>query len=258
MNVVGVKFETNGRVIYCNNNIIELPVGSDVIVSNDKCLLYGKVVSFVESCDKFDYVVQRIATEQDKKIQLKNETDSIKAIGVCRNFIEKNKLEMRIINANYTFDRCQLIFKFVSDGRVDFRQLARDLGAYFKTRIELRQVGIRDKAKILGGIGPCGRFLCCSTYLNNFDSVSINMAKNQMLSLNPSKINGVCGRLLCCLNYEDESYSYLKSKMPAVGSLVTTNNGMGRVVSIDIFTGKYKVLIDDTIYDEEVKDDCKK
>ena len=153
---------------------------------------------------------------------------------------------MKIIDANYTFDREQLLFRFLADDRVDFRQLAKDLGSIFKTRIELRQVGIRDKAKEIGGIGPCGRKLCCSNFLTEFDSVSINMAKNQNLSLNPSKINGVCGRLLCCLKYENDNYTEYKKNLPDLGNKIKTKEGEGKVVSVDVFKRKYRVLLNET------------
>ena len=171
--------------------------------------------------------------------------DADKALIKCNSLIEKYNLEMKIIDVSYTFDREQLIFRFVSDSRVDFRQLAKDLGSIFKTRIELRQVGIRDKAKEIGGFGPCGRKLCCNSFLTEFDSVSINMAKNQNLSLNPTKINGVCGRLLCCLKYENDNYTEYKKDLPDVGSRVKTENGEGKVISVDVFKRIYKVLLSD-------------
>ena len=152
---------------------------------------------------------------------------------------------MTILDATYTFDRSQLIFRFIADERIDFRQLAKELGATFKTRIELRQVGIRDKAKEVGGFGPCGRKMCCCSFLNEFDSVSINMAKNQNLALNPQKINGTCGRLLCCLKYEDENYTEYKKGLPELGKRIKTKDVEGRVVAVDIFEKSYKVLTDD-------------
>ena len=163
---------------------------------------------------------------------------------------------MFVLDAHYTFDREQLIFRFVADSRVDFRQLAKDLGSLFKTRIELRQVGIRDKAKEIGGFGPCGRKLCCSNFLNEFDSVSINMAKNQNLALNPTKINGVCGRLLCCLKYENDVYTEYKKGLPNVGKKIKTEKGEGKVLSVDVFNRSYKVLLEDNeILTVEVKDE---
>ena len=173
---------------------------------------------------------------------MSNLKDADRALIKCRDLIDKYNLEMRIIDACYTFDREQLMFRFLADDRVDFRQLAKDLGSIFKTRIELRQVGIRDKAKEVGGFGPCGRKLCCNNFLTEFDSVSINMAKNQNLSLNPTKINGICGRLLCCLKYENDNYTEYKKGLPDVGHKVKTEKGEGKVISVDIFNRKYKVL----------------
>ena len=166
---------------------------------------------------------------------------------------------MKIIDACYTFDREQLMFRFLADERIDFRQLAKELGSIYKTRIELRQVGIRDKAKEIGGIGPCGRMLCCNSFLTEFDSVSINMAKNQNLSLNPSKINGVCGRLLCCLKYENDNYSEYKKELPDVGSKIKNDLGDGRVISVDVFKRNYKILLNNgEIITMEVDNESKK
>ena len=199
MNVVGIKLGNNSKIYYFDADGVNVYENSTVIVETEKGLQYGVVVKFVspkEIDKKMEYKkVVRITTKDDYKRYLNNIKDADKAIVKCNKLIEEYGLNMKIIDANYTFDREQLIFRFVADDRVDFRQLAKDLGSMFKTRIELRQVGIRDKAKEIGGIGPCGRKLCCSNFLSEFDSVSINMAKNQNLALNPSKINGVCGRL---------------------------------------------------------------
>ena len=198
----------------------------------------------------------RIANKNDQKKHLSNVRDADKAVIKCNDLILEYGLDMRIIDASYTFDREQLIFRFVSDNRVDFRQLAKDLGSIFKTRIELRQVGIRDKAKEIGGFGPCGRKLCCNNFLTEFDSVSINMAKNQNLSLNPTKINGVCGRLLCCLKYENDNYTEYKKGLPDVGNRVKTEQGDGKVISVDVFNRTYKVLLpENEILTVEVKDE---
>ena len=186
----------------------------------------------------------RISTKADYLQHLNNLKDAGRAVQRCNYFVNKNNLNMNIMDAFYTFDRSQLIFRFIADDRVDFRQLAKDLGSAFKTRIELRQIGIRDKAREIGGIGPCGRKLCCTTFLTDFDSVSINMAKNQSLALNPSKINGSCGRLLCCLKYEDDNYLDYKKGLPDVGSTVTTEAGKGKVVSVNLFKRKYNVFIE--------------
>ena len=249
MKVVGVRLSDNGRVYFFDAEGVLVNEEAAVIVETEKGLQYGKIVRIVNENEldkKFDYKrVIRLANNTDEKRHLSNVKDADKAIVYCNSLIEKYKLDMRIIDASYTFDREQLIFRFVSDERVDFRQLAKDLGSKYKTRIELRQVGIRDKAKEVGGFGPCGRKLCCNNFLTEFDSVSINMAKNQNLSLNPSKINGVCGRLLCCLKYENENYIEHKKGLPDVGSKVETENGIGKVIAVDVFKRKYKVLVGD-------------
>ena len=212
---------------------------------------FGKVVSHIDEEDiskKIDYKkVIRIATKADIKKHNSNLKDVDKAIVKCNELIKKYDLDMKIIDACYTFEREQLIFRFLADDRVDFRQLAKDLGSVFKTRIELRQVGIRDKAKEIGGFGPCGRKLCCNNFLTEFESVSINMAKNQNLSLNPTKINGVCGRLLCCLTYENDNYTEYKDGLPEVGHRVQVDGEDGKVISVDVFKRSYKVLLSDNV-----------
>ena len=210
MGVVGVTLSDNGKIYYFYDNNLRLKKNLTVIVETEKGLQFGKVVSFVDP-EKVDNRIKykkiiRISTKADYLQHLNNLKDAGRAVQRCNYFVNKNNLNMNIMDAFYTFDRSQLIFRFIADDRVDFRQLAKDLGSAFKTRIELRQIGIRDKAREIGGIGPCGRKLCCTTFLTDFDSVSINMAKNQSLALNPSKINGSCGRLLCCLKYEDDNY----------------------------------------------------
>ena len=245
MNIVGIKLGNNSKIYYFDADGVNVHENSTVIVETEKGLQYGVVVKIVspkEIDKKMEYKkVVRITTKDDYKRYLSNIKDADKAIVKCNNLIEEYGLNMKIIDANYTFDREQLIFRFVADDRVDFRQLAKDLGSMFKTRIELRQVGIRDKAKEIGGIGPCGRKLCCNNFLSEFDSVSINMAKNQNLALNPSKINGVCGRLLCCLTYENENYNEYKEGLPDVGSKVKVDGQDGKVISVDLFNRTYKV-----------------
>ena len=263
MKVVGIKLSDNGRVYFFDADGVLVNEGSRVIVETEKGLQYGTVVRIV-SDNEIDRRIQykkviRLATNSDEKRHTSNIKDANKAIIYCNELIQKYELDMRIIDASYTFDREQLIFRFVADDRIDFRQLAKDLGSKYKTRIELRQVGIRDKAKEIGGFGPCGRKLCCNNFLTEFDSVSINMAKNQNLSLNPSKINGVCGRLLCCLKYENENYIEYKKGLPDVGSKIETENGIGKVISVDVFKRKYKVLVDDNqIMEVEVGNESKK
>ena len=261
--VVGIKLNENGKTYYFNANGFNLNEGDNVIVETEKGLQYGVVVttSVDESNNsKMEYKnVIRIANKNDTKKHMTNVKDAEKAVVKCNDLINQYELDMKIIDASYTFDREQLIFRFVSDNRVDFRQLAKDLGSIFKTRIELRQVGIRDKAKEIGGFGPCGRKLCCNNFLTEFDSVSINMAKNQNLSLNPTKINGVCGRLLCCLKYENDNYTEYKKGLPDVGHRVKTEKGEGKVISVDVFKRTYKVLLpDNEILVVEVSDESKK
>ena len=248
MKIAGVVFSENSKVYNFDASDVAVYKNATVIVETEKGLQYGTVVSVEDKQDvSVDYKkVIRLTTKNDYKRHLANLKDAEKAIDYCNKKILEYELNMRIIDANYTFDREQLIFRFLSDDRVDFRQLAKDLGAKFKTRIELRQVGIRDKAKEIGGIGPCGRKLCCNNFLTEFDSVSINMAKNQNLSLNPTKINGVCGRLLCCLKYENENYNEYKKDLPDVGNKVKTDQGEGKVISVDVFNRNYKVLLNDT------------
>jgi cell fate regulator YaaT (PSP1 superfamily) len=208
-NIVGVKFDNDNNIYYFNNPDFKIKVNITVIADTVRGLQFGKIISIFDdktlSIDD-SYKLIRISTKKDYLQHLSNVKDAKAAIVKCKKIISDLKLPMSIIDANFNFDRSQLLFRFIAESRVDFRQLARELGSLFKTRIELRQIGIRDKAKEVGGLGPCGRKLCCSSFLNEFDSVSINMAKNQSLSLNPSKINGVCGRLLCCLKYENEDY----------------------------------------------------
>ena len=261
--VVGIKLNENGKTYYFNANGFNLNEGDNVIVETEKGQQFGNVTttSVDESKNsKFEYKnVIRIANKSDYKKHMNNVKDADKALVKCNDLINQYGLDMKIIDASYTFDREQLIFRFVSDNRVDFRQLAKDLGSIFKTRIELRQVGIRDKAKEIGGFGPCGRKLCCNNFLTEFDSVSINMAKNQNLSLNPTKINGVCGRLLCCLKYENENYTEYKKGLPDVGHRVKTEKGEGKVLSVDVFNRTYKVLLpENEILTVEVSDESKK
>lgn len=246
MEIVAVRINNKGKVYYFKNENLKLRKNCTVIVDTERDLQYGQVVDFVsedkiKNCTELKKIV-RLTTKKDYIQHLTNLKDAEKAILKCKEFIKKYKLNMSIIDAEYTFTRSQLIFKFVSDERVDFRQLAKDLGAFFKTRIELRQVGIRDKAKEIGGLGICGRKLCCGAFLKEFESVSINMAKNQSIALNPTKINGVCGRLLCCLKYENETYSECRKNLPEVGKFVDTDEGNGKVISLDILNEKYTVI----------------
>jgi len=231
IDTVGVRINDVGKIIFVDTNNLELEKGLAVIVEFDKGLQYATIVDFFKKNENsVTGKVIRIATKKDYLQYLKNQELAEKALVDCKKMVQKNKLNMSIIDAVYSFDRNQLVFRFLSDERVDFRQLAKTLGAKLKTRIELRQIGVRDKAKEIGGLGPCGRQLCCSTFLTSFSTVSINMAKNQGLALNPSKINGVCGRLLCCLNYENEEYTKIKKNISEVGKKTNVKNKEGKAV----------------------------
>ena len=253
MKVVGVKINDIGQVVYYDCNGLNLKKNITVIVKNEKGLQFAKVVDIldVDDSDKYDKVI-RISTKNDYQKHLNNLKDAKKAFEKCKELSMKSDLNMTILDATYNFDKTQLLFRFLSDERVDFRNLAKDLGSRFKTRIELRQIGIRDKAKEVGGLGPCGRPLCCSTFLTNFDTVSISMAKNQGLALNPSKINGVCGRLLCCLNYENEAYSVARKVVPEIGKKVVIDGKEGKVITSEPLLGKYKVLIENEVVEVDI------
>ncbi len=248
ISVVGISFVEKGKVYYFSPNGYNLKVGVTVIVETERGLQFGKVEEEIKEVQESTInsalkTVVRIATKEDYENNKRNISDCASALKKCKEIVEKEKLSMQIIDATFTFDRSQLLFRFISDNRVDFRNLAKELASIYKTRIELRQVGVRDKAKEVGGIGPCGKCFCCSKFLNSFDSVSINMAKNQGLALNPNKINGVCGRLLCCLKYEDDNYREEKKKFPSVGTKVNTKEGLGNVVNINVLKGTYLVYI---------------
>ena len=249
VNIVEVYFEFNNSFSFFRNNGLNLRKNLTVLVNTDKGFQFGKVVDVLEETDKFDEVdlfdVVRISSKKDYFHYLENQKLSKEALLKCRELVKQSDLKMSILDANYNFERTQLLFRFIADERIDFRQLAKDLGAMFKTRIELRQIGIRDKAKEVGGFGPCGRLLCCSSFLKNFDSVTINMAKNQNVSLNPTKINGVCGRLLCCLKYENDIYFEMKKELPKVGDKVELEQGSGKVISVNLFKNSYIVEFSD-------------
>ena len=237
-----VSYE-NGNVGYFLTNKLNVKKNDFVIIESDRGLQVGQVVLAVREYDEKDtddnpYRVVRIMTKADFRQDEINKKDAKEALIKARKIVEEMNLDMRFIDSYYTFDRNQLIFNFMADNRIDFRELAKRLAQLYHTRIELRQVGVRDKAKQIGGIGPCGRFLCCSTFLTDFDSVSINMAKNQYIALNPTKINGVCGRLLCCLKYEDDQYKEMKKGLPKIGQTVEYAGVKGKVSSINLLTKK--------------------
>jgi len=241
--VVGIAFNKKGRVYNFNANNHDLNIGDTVIVETEKGYQYGHVITNIKEIDENDFNIPlkdvvRLTTKKDDQNYYKNNQDAGKALNKAREIVDELKLNMHILDASYTFDRKQLLFNFIADDRVDFRELAKRLAGIYKTRIELRQIGVRDKAREVGGLGPCGRMLCCNTFLTDLNSVTINMAKNQMLSLNPTKINGACGRLLCCLSYEDIVYSKLREKLPDIGEMYKDKNVSGKVVNLDILGGK--------------------
>ena len=244
--IYGVNFKDNGKIYHFKSKI-RCPINVTVITETEKGLQFGKVVSFIgnENADKVDDLkdIIRISTKKDYEEYLKNLRDADQALKQCRILVKELNLDMKMINASFTFDRKQLIFNFLADERIDFRELARRLASIYRTRIELRQIGARDKAREVGGVGICGEKICCANFLNHIDSVSMNMAKNQGLALNPSKINGLCGRLLCCLTYEDEEYLRCSEGLPSLGETVTTAQGEGQVTNVDILNRTYKVLI---------------
>lgn len=247
--VIGVRFRVAGKIYFFSPSNFEIQQGDYVIVETARGVEYGRVVSGPREVPEEDVVqplksVIRIATEQDKKTEAKNREKEKEAFEICQEKIRKHKLDMKLIDAEYTFDNNKVLFYFTADGRIDFRELVKDLAAVFRTRIELRQIGVRDETKIRGGIGICGRPLCCSTYLSEFAAVSIKMAKEQNLSLNPSKISGVCGRLMCCLTNEEETYEELNSQLPSVGDTVSTPDGLtGNVHSLSVLRKQVKVVV---------------
>ena len=253
--VVGVRFRVAGKVYFFDPLKYPIKKGDHVIVETARGVEYGTVVSDIKEV-KDETISQplkpviRIATKEDDKREAENKEKEKEAYRVCLEKIRKHELEMKLIEAEYTFDNNKLLFYFTADGRIDFRELVKDLAAVFKTRIELRQIGVRDQTKIVGGIGICGRPLCCHSYLSEFIPVSIKMAKEQNLSLNPTKISGVCGRLMCCLKNEEETYEYLNRKLPNIGDAVTTDDGLkGEVQSVSVLRQTVKVLV--TVEDEK-------
>ncbi len=249
MKVVGVRFRKAGKVYYFDPLEFDIKQGSNVIVETARGVEFGYVVMGIRDLPEEKITqplkpVLRPATEEDVKTQEANAAREKEAFKICLEKIRKHNLEMKLIDSEYTFDNNKLLFYFTADGRVDFRELVKDLASVFKTRIELRQIGVRDETKILGGIGVCGRALCCHTYLSEFIPVSIKMAKEQNLSLNPTKISGVCGRLMCCLKNEEEAYEELNSNLPSVGEYVTTSDGLrGEVQSTSVLKQLVKVIV---------------
>lgn len=249
IHVVGVRFKDTGKTYYFAPGDIEVHKGDLVVVETARGLECGTAASGIKAVDEDEVVsplkpIMRIADDADKKHLEENKQLEKEAQAICEQKIKDHKLEMDLSEVEYTFDRSKIIFYFTADGRVDFRELVKDLAAEFHLRIELRQIGVRDEAKMLGGLGICGRPFCCSTFLNDFHSVSIKMAKEQGLSLSPGKISGTCGRLMCCLKYEQNSYEYLNKITPARGRIVDCREGRGIVVDSNVLTGKLKVQLD--------------
>ena len=258
--VIGVRFRNAGKIYYFAPGKYEIKSGQHVIVETARGIEYGYVVLGTREVEDGKVVqplksVIRMATKEDEDVEEANKKKEKDAFKVCLEKIRKHNLEMKLIDVEYTFDNNKILFYFTADGRIDFRELVKDLAAVFKTRIELRQVGVRDETKIVGGIGICGRPLCCHSYLSEFIPVSIKMAKEQNLSLNPTKISGVCGRLMCCLKNEEETYEYLNSKLPNVGDYVTTDDGLkGEVHSFNVLRQTVKVIVVVDKDEKEIRD----
>lgn len=246
--VVGVRFKKAGKIYYFDPADMNIQKDTYVVVETARGIEFGECVIGIKEINENDIVaplksVLRIATEEDIDRHFKNKDKEKDAFNICLKKIQEHGLTMKLIDVEYTFDNNKVIFYFTADGRVDFRDLVKDLATIFKTRIELRQIGVRDEAKMLGGLGPCGRPMCCSSFLGDFASVSIKMAKEQNLSLNPTKISGICGRLMCCLNYEQSTYEDIRKRMPKVGSIVKTSEGTGEVFSNNIVKESIKVKL---------------
>lgn len=246
INVVGVRFKKAGKIYYFDPSEIEFSLGENVIVETSRGVEFGEVVVAPKQVEEEEVVsplkkVVRKATGEDAAKIEENEQKEKEAFDVCVKKIEKHALPMKLVDVEYTFDVSKIIFYFTADGRVDFRELVRDLASVFRTRIELRQIGVRDEAKLIGGLGSCGRVLCCKAFLGDFDPVSIRMAKDQNLSLNPNKISGICGRLMCCLKYEAETYKKARHMFPDHGERISTSFGEGKVINTNVL--KETVLV---------------
>lgn len=247
--IVGVRFKSVGKIYYFDPGDLDIKKGDGVIVETARGIEYGNVVLSKKEVSEESIVsplkkVIRIATDEDKKTVAENKEKEKEAFKLCNEKISQHKLEMKLVDVEYTFDHNKILFYFTADGRIDFRELVRDLAGLFKTRIELRQIGVRDEAKMLGGLGICGRPLCCSSYLGEFQPVSIKMAKEQNLSLNPTKISGTCGRLMCCLKNEQYAYEELIKITPNVGAIVKTPDGKGKVTGVNLLKSIITVEFD--------------
>ncbi len=248
INVIGVRFKQAGKIYYFSPAEFPIKKGNYVIVETARGIEFGECVIGIKEIKEEEIVsplkcVIRIADERDINKHKENKDKEKEALDICLEKIKEHQIDMKLIDVEYTFDNHKVIFYFTSDGRVDFRELVKDLATIFKTRIELRQIGVRDETKMVGGLGPCGRSMCCSTFLGDFAPVSIKMAKEQNLSLNPTKISGICGRLMCCLNYEQSTYEDIRKRLPKVGSIVKTEEGNGEVVGNSIVKEIVKVRV---------------
>lgn len=260
IDVIGVRFRRAGKIYYFSPNGFDIKLGDNVIVETARGVEYGNVVIAPRQIEEEEIVsplkeVIRVATPEDDEIERKNREKEKDAFKICLEKIKKHGLEMKLIDSEYTFDNNKVLFYFTAEGRIDFRELVKDLASVFRTRIELRQIGVRDETKIMGGIGSCGRPLCCNTYLTEFVPVSIKMAKEQNLSLNPTKISGVCGRLMCCLKNEEEVYEEINAKLPEIGDSVTTVDGLkGEVHSISVLKQMVRVVVELENDEKEARD----
>lgn len=258
--VTGVRFRSAGKIYYFDPLKFDIRKGDHVIVETARGVEYGTVVMNILEVEEDKVVsplkpILRMATKRDEDIVARNHEREKEAFRVCQEKIKKHKLEMKLVDAEYTFDNNKVLFYFTADGRVDFRELVKDLASVFKTRIELRQIGVRDETKILGGVGICGRCLCCHSYMPEFVPVSIKMAKEQNLSLNPTKISGACGRLMCCLKNEQDTYEYLNSRLPAVGDTVITVDGLrGEVANVNVLRQLVKVIVNVDKDEKEIQE----
>lgn len=249
--VIGVRFRSAGKVYYFDPDGLDYKQGQKVIVETARGIEYGEVITANKEVENKKVVqplkkVMRLVTKEDEETERSNKEKEAEAFRVCKEKIIKHNLEMKLVDVEYTFDNNKVLFYFTSDDRVDFRELVKDLASIFRTRIELRQIGVRDETKMCGGIGICGRELCCNKFLSDFQPVSIKMAKEQNLSLNPIKISGICGRLMCCLKYEEESYQEIKGRLPEVGDYVMTAEGPGQIITVQLLREQLRVAIEKT------------
>ena len=260
--IVGVRFKNAGKIYYFDPVELELEKNMDVVVETARGLEYGTIVVCPKEIDESELVsplkpIIRVATDEDRQVYIENKEKAKETFELCQQKIKEHDLNMFLIDCEYTFDRNKLIFYFTAEGRIDFRELVKDLASIFKTRIELRQIGVRDEAKSIGGLGPCGRKLCCSTWLGDLQPVSIKMAKDQSLSLNPTKISGICGRLFCCLKYEHDVYAEAIDAMPVVGALVKVDESKGKIIEVNPLLEQVRIEFNDKTIKVCHKDEVK-